>query len=188
LKHFKPKRLIEVGSGFSSAVMLDTLETVPYGDVEVTFIDPFPELLLGLLKAGDTNHVKIVKKKLQDIDLEVFNQLKEGDLLFIDSTHIIKYGSDVQRIFIEILPILPVGIFVHFHDIFFPFEYPSDWLASGIYWNESYFLRAFLAYNEAWNVLFFNNYANLMFKTEVEEKMPICLKNTGGSIYLRRTK
>jgi predicted O-methyltransferase YrrM len=188
IRHFKPKRIIEVGSGFSSAVMLDTLEHFPYGNVDVTFIEPFPERLLGTLKAKDRQSVRIIENRIQEVDMDLFSSVNAGDLLFIDSSHVLKYGSDLQKIFFEILPKLPVGSFVHFHDIFFPFEYPSQWLAQGRYWNEDYFLRAFLSYNESWAVVFFNHYAGLEFKGHMEEKMPLCLKNIGGSIYVQRTK
>jgi predicted O-methyltransferase YrrM len=188
IRHFRPKRIIEIGSGFSSAVMLDTLERFPYGNVDVTFIEPSPERLLATLKAKDKQSVNIIGTKVQEIDLDLFGSIHAGDLLFVDSSHVFKYGSDVQRIFCEILPILPVGSFVHFHDIFFPFEYPPEWLAEGRYWNEGYFLRLFLAYNESWNIVFFNNYAGAEFKKDLEKKMPLCLKNIGASIYLKRTK
>jgi predicted O-methyltransferase YrrM len=188
IRHFRPRRIIEIGSGYSSAVMLDTLEQFPYGQVEVTFIEPFPDRLLGTLKPMDKAAVTILDRKVQEVDLNLFDSLKAGDLLFIDSSHVLKFGSDLQRIFSEILPRLPVGVFVHFHDIFYPFEYPADWLAEGRYWNENYFLRAFLAYNDNWRIVFFNHYVGLEFRAVLAWKMPLCLKNTGGSIYLKRVK
>jgi predicted O-methyltransferase YrrM len=188
IQHFKPKRIIEIGSGFSSAVMLDTLERFPYGKVDVTFIEPYPARLLGTLKAEDKASVKIIEKKVQEVDPGLFNSLQAGDLLFVDSSHVVKYGSDVQKVFYDVLPKLPVGVFVHFHDIFFPFEYPATWLSDGRYWNENYFLRSFLSYNDSWEIVFFNHYAVIEFKDRLAEKMPLCLKNTGGSIYLKRVK
>jgi predicted O-methyltransferase YrrM len=188
LRHFRPRRIIEIGSGYSSAVMLDTLEQFPYGPVDVTFIEPSPDRLLGTLRPRDKAAVTILARKVQEVDLNVFDSLTTGDLLFIDSSHVFKYGSDLQRIFYEILPRLPVGVFVHFHDIFYGFEYPADWLANGCICNENYFLRAFLAYNESWRIVFFNSYAGLEFKDILAEKMPLCLKDIGGSIYLKRIK
>lgn len=85
----------------------------------------------------------------------------------------------------EVLPRLPRGVFVHFHDIFYPFEYPADWLQTGRYWNECYFLRAFLSYNREWKIYFFNDYAAREFKGHFEKNIPLCLKNPGGSIYLQ---
>jgi hypothetical protein len=188
IRHFKPKRIIEIGSGFSSAVMLDTLERFPYGKVDVTFIEPYPARLLGALKAEDQASVKIIEQKVQEVDPGLFNSLQAGDLLFVDSSHVVKYGSDVQKVFYDILPKLPVGVFVHFHDIFFPFEYPATWLSEGRYWNENYFLRSFLSYNDSWEIVFFNHYVGIAFKDRLAEKMPLCLKNTGASIYLKRVK
>jgi hypothetical protein len=86
----------------------------------------------------------------------------------------------------NVLPQLPRGVFVHFHDVFYPFEYPSTWLAQGIYWNEDYVLRAFLSYNSEWAIHFFNTFVPVAFKEFLENKMPLCLKNTGGSIYIQR--
>jgi hypothetical protein len=87
----------------------------------------------------------------------------------------------------EVLPQLPTGVFVHFHDVFYPFEYPAEWLLKGVYWNEDYLLRAFLSYNSEWEIFFFNTYIATVFKDFLLEKMPLCLKNTGGSLYIRRT-
>ena len=188
LRHFRPRRIIEIGSGYSSAVMLDTLEEFPHGQVDMTFIEPSPDRLLGTLKPKDKAAVTILARKVQEVDLNLFDSLKAGDLLFVDSSHVFKYGSDLQRIFFEILPRLPVGAFVHFHDIFHGFEYPADWLAKGCICNENYFLRAFLAYNDSWRIVFFNHYAALEFKDILAEKMPLCLKDIGGSIYLKRIK
>jgi len=188
LRHFKPRKIVEVGSGFSSALMLDTLEHHSYGEVDVILIGPFPKRLGSLLKAGDKDRITIIEKRVQDVDSGVFASLNAGDFLFIDSSHVVKLGSDVQKIFFEIIPSLPTGVFLQFHDIFSDFEYPARWLTEGRYWNEAYFLRVFLSYNETWAILFFNNYVGHMFKGYLEEKMPLCLKKVGGSIYLKRTK
>ena len=98
----------------------------------------------------------------------------------------IKYGSDLQTLFFNILPFLPGGVFVHFHDIFYPFEYPYEWLRKGIYWNEIYFLRAFLSYNSNWDIYFFNNYVANEFEDIIAKNMPWCLRNKGGSIYIQK--
>jgi len=186
LRRNQPGRIIEVGSGFSSAIILDTVEKFYNHQPEVTFIDPYPETLMSVLKPHDRGKVNILDIKVQDADLEVFTSLKSGDLLFIDSSHVVKCGSDVQHIIFKILPQLPSGVIVHFHDIFYPFEYPDKWLLQGRYWNEAYFLRAFLAYNNVWDIYFFNPYVALTFKDYIETKMPLCLKDTGGSLYIQR--
>jgi hypothetical protein len=87
----------------------------------------------------------------------------------------------------EIIPYLKPGVVVHFHDVFFPFEYPADWLINkGRYWNENYIMRAFLSYNSEWSILFFNTYVHQVFGDLIKEKMPLCLKDTGGSLYIQR--
>jgi Methyltransferase domain len=187
LRHINPRRIIEVGSGFSSAVILDTVEKFFLQQPEITFIEPYPDRLRGLLKSHDEGATRIIERKVQEVPIDTFSSLRVGDLLFIDSTHVIKCGSDVQFLMFEVLPQLPTGVFVHFHDVFYPFEYPAEWLLKGVYWNEDYFLRAFLSYNSEWEIYFFNTYVATVFKDFLIEKMPLCLKNTGGSLYIRRT-
>lgn len=186
LRKFKPNRIIEVGSGFSSALILDTIDRFFSTQPEMMFIEPFPQLFLSLLKQEDFGKVRHINQRLQDIPLGLLTSLESGDLLLIDSTHVMKPGSDVQRIFYEILPRLQPGVFVHFHDIFYPFEYPAEWLTEGRYWNEDYVLREFLSNNSEWEILFFNNYVHHAFSEYIHEEMPLCSRNPGGSIYLRR--
>jgi predicted O-methyltransferase YrrM len=186
IRHFDPKRIIEIGSGYSSAVMLDTLDRFPNHNLSVTFVEPYPDRLKSLIDVDANPRTKLFASTVQDVDREVFESLKPGDLLFVDSSHVMKYGSDLQMILFEILPTLEVGTHVHFHDIFYPFEYPSDWMTIGVFWNECYLLRAFLAYNAAWQITFFNHYANLEFADYIEENMPLCRKNFGGSLYIQR--
>jgi hypothetical protein len=186
LRHTQPRRIIEVGSGFSSAVMLDTIERFSLHPPSITFIEPYPASLKRIVRPGDAARVTILEEKVQKIPIHTFMELQRGDLLFIDSTHVLKCGSDVQFLFFALLPKLPDGVFVHFHDVFYPFEYPAEWLLKGRYWNEDYFLRAFLAYNSAWDIHFFNSYVGIVFKDFLREKMPLCLKDTGGSLYLQK--
>lgn len=186
LRKFAPKRIVEVGSGFSSAVMLETLESVPLPDTQLTCVEPDPERLNSRLSPGDKQRVTIIDKKVQDVPRDLFATLSAGDLLFIDSSHVVKCGSDLHYLMFEILPLLRTGVFVHFHDVFYPFDYPADWLAGGRYWNENYFLRAFLTNNSAWKTVFFNTYAHHAFGDFIRERMPLCLNDQGGSLYLQR--
>ena len=188
LRHTHPQRIIEVGSGFSSAVILDTVERFFFQQPDITFIEPYPERLRQLLRPHDERATRIIERQVQAVPLGTFNALHAGDLLFIDSSHVIKCGSDLQFLMFEVLPQLPPGVFVHFHDVFYPFEYPAEWLLQGRYWNEDYVLRAFLSYNSEWMIYFFNTYVATVFKDFLREQMPLCLKNTGGSLYLRRTR
>lgn len=188
LRKHEPKRIIEIGSGFSSAVMLDTVDGFFSHRPDITFIDPYPDRLNSLLRNDDEKHVKIINKKVQEVPMELFLSLKAGDFLFIDSSHVLKCGSDLQLLMFEILPLLPSGVFVHFHDVFYPFDYPTEWLKEGKYWNENYFLRAFLSYNSDWSVSFFNTYVALAFNAFIKDKMPLCIKNSGGSLYIQRER
>jgi hypothetical protein len=151
-----------------------------------TFIDPYPALLISLVMERDKNRINLVPSRLQDVDLDTFEKLQANDILFIDSTHISKINSDVNRIFFDILPKLSSGVHVHFHDIFFPFEYPKDWIYKGIAWNEAYMLRAFLQYNSDFSIVLMNTFMEHFHEPFFQEKMPLCLKNTGGSIWIRK--
>ena len=125
LGSIRPRRYIEIGSGFSSAVVLDVNdEQRPDDRIQCTFIEPYPDRLNSILRPTDRDHCTILVEKVQDIDLEVFDQLEAGDILFIDSSHIAKSGSDLLHEVFEILPRLASGVFVHFHDVMYPFDYP----------------------------------------------------------------
>lgn len=151
LRHLRPRRVIEIGSGYSSALMLDTA-TLHFSDrAQFTFIEPYADLLKSLLRPEDRHH-RVIEQKLQEVDVTQFDSLEAGDILFIDSTHVGKLHSDVLRIFFEILPRIKPGVFVHIHDIFWPFEYPDRWIRERRAWNEIYLLRAFLQYNTAFRV------------------------------------
>jgi hypothetical protein len=186
IRFLKPKRIIEIGSGFSSCMTLDTNELFFGGSIITTFIDPYPELLISLVMESDKNRINSIPSRLQDVDLGKFKELQANDIVFIDSTHICKINSDVNRIIFDILPRLASGVHVHFHDIFFPFEYPKDWVYEGRAWNEAYILRAFLQYNSAFRIVLINTFMEHFHKPFFQEKMPLCLKDTGGSIWIRK--
>jgi len=186
LRRNKPRRIIEVGSGFSSGLILDTVDQFFEHRPEMTFIDPYPERLYGVFTPQDSATVRVLAKKAQDVSLDTYLSLKAGDLLFIDSSHVVKVGSDVQFLLFEVLPRLPSGVFVHFHDICYPFEYHSHWLRDGWYWNEAYFLRSFLTYNQAWKIHFFSGFVAAKFHDYINQHMPLCLEDPGVSLYIQR--
>jgi hypothetical protein len=188
IRFFKPKKVIEIGSGFSSAVMLDTNELFFENSINFTFIEPYPERLFSLFKDKDKNKHEVIIKVLQNVNLELFDNLQENDILLIDSTHVSKTGSDVNLILFEILPRLKKGVLIHFHDIFYPFEYPKEWVINrnGFGWNEDYILKAFLMYNNQFKIIMFNTFMEHFHKDWFLEKMPNCLKNEGGSIWLQK--
>jgi len=184
IRCFKPKRYIEVGSGYSSACVLDTLESTD-GDCNCTFIEPYPGVLNGLLSGSEKN-VEVLESGVQSVDLSLFKDLQGNDMLFIDSTHVSKLGSDVNYLIHQVLPILNPGVLVHFHDIIWPFEYPKDWFEEGRAWNETYMLRAFLQFNSAFKIIFFCTYLHVHEREWIKENMPKMCLNPGGNIWLRK--
>lgn len=186
LQETQPRRLIEIGSGHSSCLTLDTTERFLPGRVQLTFIEPYPELLNELLRPGDADRVTVIQSRVQDVSLDTFEALEPNDILFIDSTHVARAGSDVNHLFHEVLPRLRPGVLVHLHDIFYPFEYPLRWLEQGRAWNEAYLLRAYLEENPRWQIVLWNE---LMIRFHPEffaQSMPLCLKNEGGGFWMRR--
>lgn len=153
LRYLQPKRIVEVGSGFSTAVMMDTNQRCMENNLEITCIEPDPRRLEGVLK--DTDRVCIHKKALQDMPVDFFETLQRNDILFIDSSHVSKFDSDVNYVFFKILPAIKRGVYIHFHDIFYPFIYPAEWMYAGRPYNEMYLLRAFLMYNSHYTIELF---------------------------------
>jgi predicted O-methyltransferase YrrM len=184
--HHRPRRIVEVGSGFSSACTLDTVFDEGNLQCEITFVEPYPDLLRGLMRPEDEARVKIIPDRVQTVPLDLFKKLQSDDILFIDSTHIVKTGSDVAYELSTILPELAPGVIVHFHDVFYPFEYGFDWVVTeNRSWNEIYALRAFLAFNARFEVIFFNDMFGQLRSEFIGEAAPAFLLNTGGSIWLR---
>jgi len=186
MRHLHPRRVIEVGSGYSSGAMLDTDELFFHSSIQFSFIDPKTQLLRSLLKEEDFARVAILEASVQSVDIALFEELEANDILFVDSSHVSKVGSDVNHIFFNVLPALQRGVFIHFHDIFYPFEYPLDWVYEGRAWNETYLLRAFLQYNKQFEIQLFNTFIDWFYKEKYFREMPLVQKNTGGSIWLKK--
>lgn len=186
MRHLRPRRIVEVGSGYSSCAMMDVDELFLDRSVNFTFIDPYPQLLKGMLQKSDHSRLRIVAKKVQDADTEIFRTLGPSDILFIDSSHVVKTGSDVNYLIFKILPLLAAGVWVHIHDIFYPFEYPRDWVFEGRAWNEAYLVRAFLQYNHAFRIRFFTSYLTHAHREAVGKALPLCLKDSGGSLWMEK--
>ncbi len=182
----RPRRIIEVGSGFSSALMLDLNERRFDGRIDLTFIDPDARRLRALLRPEDHGRVRILERRVQEVDTEAFAALESGDVLFIDSSHVSKVGSDVNHLFFNILPLLRPGVHVHIHDIAGNLEYPRDWLEEGRAWNEQYLLRAFLMFNPAFRIVLFTSWIANARRPFLLERMPRCARGGGGQIWLRR--
>lgn len=187
IRYARPKRIIEIGSGFSSAAILDTNDRFFDNRIACTFIDPDPRQLHSLLKPNDAGHINIIPQKLQSIDQKIFFDLRADDILFVDSTHVAKVGSDVNTILFEILPQLHPRVYIHFHDIFYPFEYPKEFVYQGIAWNEDYLLRAFLQYNSTFRIVYFNTFLEHFHREKFQQHMPLCLQNPGGSLWIKKS-
>ena len=196
LRHLRPRRFIEVGSGFSSAAALDTRDRFLDPATHFTFIEPYPERLNQLLTEADKNNknLNIISSFVQNISYNTFTSLDSSDILFIDSTHVSRIGSDVNYLVFEILPRLNPGVYIHIHDIFFPFEYPAAWIYDERFWNECYILRAFLQFNNSFEIIYFNSYIDENFHNLIGDGMPLFLKRPAnnltipGSIWLRKIR
>jgi hypothetical protein len=189
LLEFRPRRVVEVGCGYSSCLMLDTNEQFFNGSLDLTLIDPALGDLQGLFGERGAGGARLLSDRVQNVSPGVFERLEENDILFIDSSHVSKTGSDVNYFLFEILPVLKPGVLVHVHDILYPFEYLEDWvLKEKRSWNEAYALHAFLQYNSAFEIIYWNNFVWHRLREDLAELMPLCLENEGGSIWLRRAR
>jgi len=186
MRHARPRRIIEIGSGFSSAAMLDVNDLGLSGNVAFTFIDPDMTRLRLLLREEDRSRCTLIERPVQTVPLGIFAGLEAGDILFVDSSHVAKVGSDVNRIFFRVLPVLAAGVLIHFHDITANFEYPRDWLEEGRAWNEQYLLRAFLMYNPAFRVELFPTWLRENHRAWFRTHLPLCDRGGGGQIWLRK--
>ena len=147
VREVSPARIVEIGSGYSSAVMLDARDDlIREGKPapRLDFVEPYPDRLNGLLRHSDSENCKVWVHPVQDVPMSLFDELEKDDLLFIDSSHVMKTGSDLWWLFFHVLPRLKSGVWVFVHDIPWPFEYPIEWVEEGRAWNEAYTLRAFL--------------------------------------------
>ncbi|MCA1706725.1 MAG: class I SAM-dependent methyltransferase [Actinobacteria bacterium] len=154
---------------------------------QLTFIDPFPRTLRALVSEADL-WGRLIAQPVQSLSLSIFEALEPGDVLFIDSTHVCRAGSDVNFLLFDVLPALRAGVLIHVHDIFYPFEYPPEWIRQGRGWNEAYALRAFLEFNTAFRILLSNSFLELFHRPWFAEHMPLCLEAPipTGSIWLEK--
>ncbi len=185
LRKLCPQRMIEIGSGYSSLLTADVNRRFFGNKMDFICVEPYP----GDLLTGDvTGITNIMQAKVEDLPLSVFEDLEEGDILFIDSSHVSKTGSDVNHIYFEILPRLNPGVVIHIHDIFLPFEYLKEWVIDdGRSWNEQYLVRALLMYNETFEVIFGSMYASFKFPDLVRTLFNNQLL-IGGSLWIKKER
>lgn len=183
VRHFKPGSILEVGSGFSSRVSAQAA-LKNGGHTDLTCIEPYPD---EVLKAGFPGLTSLIPKKVQEVELDRFEELGPNDILFIDSSHVVKIGGDVNYLFLEVLPRLKPGVIVHVHDIFLPQEYRRDWVVNELrFWSEQYLLQAFLTFNSEYEVLFSNSYLGKEHRDELQAAFPNSPWWGGGSFWMRR--
>ncbi|PXW86741.1 methyltransferase family protein [Nitrosomonas sp. Nm84] len=198
LLYFKPRRLIEVGSGYSSAVIQDINERHMDWSLRLTMIEPHPNRVNDLFRTDDFLRADLIQTPVESVVQTLWQELGENDILFIDSSHVSKIASDVNHIIFQVLPALKPGVIIHFHDIFYPFEYPKEWILGGVAWNESYILRAFLQNNDAYQIIFFNDYLKRFHREILHTALPISARDTepdqaminapGNSIWIRKLR
>jgi hypothetical protein len=171
VRHFQPETVIEVGAGWSTLVAVAANEANRAAGgkgAHLVAVDPFPSPVLESV-GGD---VEIVPAKLQEVEVQRFTTLRSGDVLFLDSTHVLRAGGDVQRAFCEIFPRLAPGVLVHVHDVSLPRPYPRSYFDNHLYWNEQYLLQAFLAFNSRFEVLWPANVMAVRHPEIVAEYFP----------------
>jgi hypothetical protein len=184
LLFIKPKNYIEIGSGFSSLIVAEVNKKYFNNKINFLCIEPFPR---QFLINGVDGISELIITKLEDIDVLYFNKLLSGDILFVDSSHVSKIGSDVNFLFFEILPRLNKGVYVHFHDIFLPDEYPKLWaIEQGRNWNEQYLLRAFLQYNNNWRIIWASHFIYKNYYSELVAANNSFKQCDGGSFWIQK--
>ncbi len=170
ISHFKPKKAIQIGCGVSTKTML-LAATDSNHNIEITCIDPYPTQYL--VEKSCNSEINLISEEAQEVSIATLTNLDEGDLLFVDSTHTVKPGSEVNKIILEVLPRLKKGIFVHFHDIYFPYDYHPEILTKQLYfWNESILLQAYLTNNSKYEIKTSMSMLHYFRQKELQQLLP----------------
>jgi hypothetical protein len=173
VRHYKPRRIVEVGGGYSSRVMAAALDLNLKQDGvrgELITIDPYPD---RFPKKALSDRVHLITQTVQDVDFDVFRSLQSGDFLFLDSSHVVGIGSDVVREYLEIIPRVAGGVLIHAHDIFIPADYPREAVLHNLaFWSEQYLLQALLMFNPQFEVLWGSSCMQSRATTALENAFP----------------
>lgn len=191
LREMRPARVVEIGSGFSSAVMLDAADSMRAAGEQppqLSFVEPYPDRLKSLLRPGDEQHCRLFEIEVQDAPDELFSSLEAGDLLLIDSSHVLKTGSDLSHLFFHVFPKLPKGILIFLHDIPWPFEYPRVWVDEGRAWNEAYALRLFLMYNEVFVLRWMPSFVIFGDLEGARSRARLLVEESGSGVWIERVR
>lgn len=179
IRHLQPQRIIEIGGGYSTQIAGKALAANRKG--KLICIEPYPERLNG-------SNVELIQKRVEDMNVDFFSSLEANDLLFIDSSHTVKFRSDVCYEFLEVLPRLARGVWVHVHDIFFPHDYPAEWLINRrLALNEQYLLEAFLSFNKTFAPQL-ANYWLCLDHTEAAARIWANADNRASSFWMKRVE
>lgn len=187
IRTVKPRRIYEIGSGHSTLMAIKAVKKNIEQDNTYTCehicIEPYEMPWL------EHTGVSVIRQKVEDVDLALFSKLEENDVLFIDSSHMIRPQGDVLFEYLEILPSLPKGVIVHIHDIFSPKNYPRTWLEDEVlFWNEQYLLEAFLSHNNSWEIIGSLNYLTHHHYDSLKSVAPwLTPDREPGAFYIRRT-
>lgn len=184
IRWLQPSKIIEVGSGHSSRLAAQAARA--NGKTELVCIEPNPD---PILVNGFPGLSELIAVDVQEVDPRRFDELDDGDILFIDSSHVVKAGSDVNYLILDVLPRVRPGVVVHLHDVFLPQHYPRSWLIDQLwFWSEQYLLQAFLAFNNAFEVLLSTAYLGLRHVEDLQATFPKSpWWNHGGSLWMCRT-
>jgi len=184
IRLLKPKTILEIGSGWSTKIAATAC--LKNQETQLIAIEPYPQ---PILEKGFPGLSQLICKKVQDVPLHFFDKLLKGDILFIDSSHVVRLGGDVNYIFFDILPRLNKGVYVHIHDIFLPYDYTREWVVKERrFWSEQYLLHAFLLFNDTVEVVYAKGYLNDKYPKEVKRVFPNFTPVGGGSFWIRKIK
>ena len=186
VRHFKPKQVIEIGSGYSTRMMKKALDANKIEGLVSAHVCIEPFEMPWLEKLGVD---EVVRSKVEDVDLSRFHELEANDILFIDSSHVLRTAGDVFVEYLHVLPTLKKGVIVHIHDIFIPYEYPKDWIAKKRrFWTEQYILQAFLTFNPEFEILSAVHWLAVEHSERLANACPVYgrLKEGHGSFWIRR--
>jgi hypothetical protein len=175
IRQFKPTKIVEIGAGestkFIQLAIKQNKQEAGNNKTEHICIEPFEQLSLEKSSSSSTT---IIRERVENLGLSIFSSLSENDILFIDSSHVIRTGGDVVFEYLNIIPSLQKGVIVHCHDIFLPYEYPIKWIDERkVFWNEQYLLQALLSHSSRYKILLALNFLTHHYKLNIEECCPM---------------
>jgi hypothetical protein len=156
LRALRPRKMIAIGSGHSTLLTAEVNRLYLESTLDLTFVEPSPPPYLRSRHDGNT---RVIAKRPQDLR-GLHREFQSGDILFLDTSHVTKTGSDVNHLYFEVIPRLAPGVIIHIHDIFLPLDYPKSWVFGGRSWNEQYLVQAMLTFTNAFKILFSSAYCH----------------------------